>query len=194
MPQDIKVNNAPVAATLSYGHVAKTLHWLIAFLIISNFIIGETREYFSQQISSLLINIHIQFGLSIIILVIIRIIWRLTHSYPSYLTTIHRHERNLATIVHWLLYILMLTIPITGAILVQAHGYGLKLWGIFQLPKFMPAQSQAIGHIIKETHSWLALIIIYLVGLHFLGAIKHHFIDKDDTLRRMLPKFKKPQS
>lgn len=186
MQQDTNINTLE----LSYTRVAKLLHWLIAFLIISNYLIGETREYFSQQVSSALITLHIQFGLSLIVLVVLRIIWRLTHQYPQALVTIHPHEKTLAKVVHLILYVLMLIIPITGAILVQAHGYPLKLWGMLAIPTFIPSQSHAIGDTIKEIHSWLALIIIWLVGLHLVGALKHHFIDKDRTLLRMLPSFR----
>ena len=169
----------------NYNAVAKWLHWSIAALIITNYIIGLTLD------STDWYTFHEQNGLTILLLVLLRIIWRLSSSFPMNLPTISAAENLAAKSGQGMLYLLMLIIPISGVLLVEAHGYPLALWGLWQIPLLLAKQPHAVGHLIKEWHLWLAHSIIIIATGHALIAIYHHVISKNRLLLRMLPNFKK---
>ena len=165
----------------NYNGVAKFLHWSIALLIIGNYILGLTLDDTS------LYTLHKQVGLTLLVLVFLRIIWRFTSKYPAKLAGVSEHEQLAARAGQILLYVLMLAIPVLGILLVQAHGYPLSLWGVITLPALIGTYPHATTHLIKEWHEWLAhLIIIVAVG-HAVIALAHHYMLKDRLLRRMLP-------
>ena len=165
-----------------YNSVAKALHWSIALLIIFNYVLGllldETNMY----------TLHKQTGLLILLLVILRILWRTCCKYPAMSSELSATEQKIAKLGHILLYCLMLLIPIFGILLVQSHGYPLSVFGLFDLPTFIHTLPKAQSHQIKEFHGWLAQAIIILAALHMLAALKHQFIDKKGILLRMAPK------
>jgi cytochrome b561 len=164
-----------------YNSVAKFFHWSVALLIVLNYILGLTLDRTSWY------TIHEQIGLTILVLVILRIVWRLISAYPHQLTSLSLWERYSSIAMHMLLYILLLSIPICGVLLVQAHGYDLSLWGFISIPKLISIKQDGIGHLLGECHELAAHTIIVLATLHALMALKHHFINKDRVLLRMLP-------
>lgn len=165
----------------NYGKVAKFFHWSIALLIIINYALGLTLD------STNLYNFHKQTGLTILVLVIFRIIWRLITPYPKAVATLSKSEKLISNIVHIALYLLIIGIPMGGILLTQSHGYDLSLWGLIKLPAIIPAQTNEVSHLILQCHKWAAHTIIILASLHALAALKHHFLHKDNVLRRMLP-------
>ncbi|TXH53852.1 MAG: cytochrome b [Bacteroidia bacterium] len=165
----------------NYGKIACLLHWSIAILIIVNFIIALTFHQFQ------LYAIHIQIGLLVLLLVIIRIIWRSSTQYPIMVQQLSLIEKKGVQIAHLLLYTLMLLIPISGIFLVEAKGYPIRFFGLLDIPRLISIEPHTIAHQIKEIHQWLAYIIIFIAVIHALGALKHHFVDKDNVLLRMLP-------
>lgn len=166
----------------NYGAIAKFFHWSIAILVICNVIGGLTLDWHH------LYNIHKQSGLAILSLAVLRLLWRMVSKYPQKIKT-SAIEVATAKIVQILLYILIFAIPISGILMVQAKGYQLNYFGLFQLPTFVQPQIKAVSHEFKEVHEYLAYGIIALVILHTLGAFKNHYINQNSVLRRMLPKF-----
>lgn len=166
---------------ISYGKFAKFLHWTMATLILLNYILGLTLE------KSNLYNFHKQTGLTILVLLIIRIIWRLTSSYPGAVESLSTMERYAAKLGHLTLYLFMLAIPLSGILMVNSYGYPLKFWGIFTLPAIIGAQSDSASELISKVHEILANVMIAFVALHILAALKHHIIDKNEVLLRMIP-------
>lgn len=175
--------------TGSYSNVAKFFHWSIAFMILFNLISGATLAYFdafSTQIN--LFAIHKQTGVMILVLAVLRLTWRLTHRYPSLKGMLPAHERLLAGFGHVLLYILMFALPISGILFSQSFGKEVDLLWI-KLPTFIDPQAQGVALQFLNLHKFLAIIITTIVAGHTLAAIKHHIIDKNQVLTRMLPKF-----
>ena len=166
----------------SYGAVAKFFHWSIALLIIGNFIGGLTLDLHHLYL------LHIQSGLAILSLAVLRLIWRMISYYPEKIKMTYT-EVLLAKIVQVLMYILIFAIPISGILMVQAKGHPLEYFGLFKMPTFVQPQIKEISHQFKEVHEYLAYGIIVLVILHIIGALKHHYINRNNVLRRMLPKF-----
>ncbi len=166
----------------NYSAVAKFFHWSVALLIIGNFIGGITLD------SHHLYTLHKQSGLVILSLAILRLLWRIVSKYPEKIKTTPI-EVATAKLVQLLLYILIFAIPISGILMVQAKGYSLDYFGLFQIPTFIQPQIKAVAHDFKEVHKYLAFGIIGLVCLHIIGAFKNHYFNRNNVLRRMLPKF-----
>ncbi len=163
----------------TYNAVARVLHWMIALLIITNYILGLTLD------NSGLYGLHKQIGVTILGLVILRILWRLTHVYPGPARGVSRFEGLLGKVGHKLLYIFMLAVPISGWLMSNAFGHTVDFLG-YALPNLIGPQANAATYL--EVHEVLANTFMVIVGLHVLGALKHHFIDRTNTLRRMLHK------
>ncbi|MDQ5921181.1 MAG: hypothetical protein QG673_1237 [Pseudomonadota bacterium] len=165
----------------TYNGLAKFLHWVIALLIVINYAMGLTLD------NTRWYEIHKQIGLTILLLVFLRIIWRVISKYPAKLDSVSNCEQLAAKSGQILLYILMLAIPFSGIIMTQIHNRPLNLLGIATLPILIGAQPHAVGHFILEWHLWLAHTIIFIAFVHALIALVHHYMIKDRLLLRMLP-------
>jgi cytochrome b561 len=163
----------------SYGSLSKLLHWGIVILVLLMFLSG----YFGL----LSMNTHKLMGLSILSLMVLRIVWRLCNPTPKLPPHITRLESILSHSVQGLLYLALLAMPLSGWIMATAKGYFPHL-GSWMLPLPGIAQNHNVGELFENIHVTLAVIILVLIGLHFLGAMKHYFIDKDGILQRMLPR------
>ncbi|NNM58350.1 MAG: cytochrome b [Legionellales bacterium] len=175
----------------NYSKVAKFFHWTIALLIILNLAIGVVLAYFeefSRQID--LFSIHKQIGTMILFLVALRVIWRLTHHYPTLDGLLPKYERKLAYLGHFILYVMMFALPISGIYLSQSAGREVY-WLSFKLPTLIAAQDQITAQQFVTFHKYLAILITIIVAGHVLDALKHLFIDKNQIMRRMLPTFKR---
>ncbi len=170
-----------------YGFVAKFFHWVIAALIIGLIIAGL---YMTDMEASdnkwELYNLHKLFGVIVLGLIIFRIIWKiLNKGKPAMLDTYSKAERIVAATVHGMLYIMMLVMPLSGWLMSSFGGYSVMFFGIdIMLPV---EKDKDIGTIFHEIHNIGGSVFIILLTLHIAGALKHHFIDKDITLKRMLP-------
>ncbi len=164
----------------SYNAVAKFLHWAIAFLIIINYIMGLTLDSTKWYIP------HKQIGLMILVLALLRVIWRLINKYPSKLSSVSTSEQFAAQIGQLLLYLLMLAIPISGILMVQSFGYPLAFLELIPLPTFI-VKAPDTGAILAKWHLWMAHTVIIIAAGHALIALAHHYVLKDRLLQRMLP-------
>lgn len=171
----------------TYGLIAKMFHWLMALLIIGMLALGLYMEELPPSPDKYAIyGLHKSFGLLVLWLVGARIIWRLSNKQPKPQETHQKWERILAKIVHLLLYIAMIGMPLTGWMMSSFGGHDVAFFGI-KMPA-LSAENKDISKIMNEIHSILAFTLMGIIGLHFVGALKHHFIDKDETLKRMMPK------
>lgn len=166
-----------------YTGVAIVLHWTIAALIITNLAIGLLLD------SLKIFTVHKSIGMLVLLLSVARLVWRLTHRPPPLPATVKRWETGLAHAVHWLLYALMILIPLSGWIFTSASlkRHPLTFFGLFPLPMFPVAQDKALSDTVAERHEQLAYLMIALLVLHVVAALKHRFLDGDRTLDRMLP-------
>ncbi len=174
-----------------YGTVAMTLHWLIAVAIIGMLIVGKYMVDLPNEDSNkfALYQLHKSFGISILVLTLVRIGWRLGHPAPALPPGMPAWQRWGAHISHYGLYALMLAIPLSGWAAVSASTLGIPtlLFGAVELPTLPITPDRDTHEVWQETHELLGNIMIGLLILHVLAALKHHFVDRDTVLRRMLP-------
>ena len=169
-----------------YTRVAIALHWLVAALIAAAFgIAWSLPDKLNSPGDLRLLSYHKWIGLSIFGLVVLRSLWRLTHPAPPLPATTLQWQRQIARLTHALLYLLLFAIPASGFLMSSAAGVQVVYLGVLPLP--MPlAKDRALAHQLLEIHETLTTILLIVVGIHILAALKHHFIDHDDVLRRML--------
>ena len=171
----------------TYSPVAKALHWAMALGIFGLVVLGsvmsdmefspEKLQYFSW---------HKWAGVTIFMLVWVRLVWRLISPPPAYPNSMPLNVQRLAHAGHIALYAFMLIIPISGWLMSSAKGVSTVWFGIVPLPDLI-SKDKALGHLLEEVHGTLSWIMVTLIAGHMLAALKHHFIDHDDTLRRMAP-------
>jgi cytochrome b561 len=178
-----------------YTGVAIVLHWAIALLIIFNLSLGFFMEGFAPEFKGITVALHISSGITVLALTVVRIIWRLLHRPPPFFATLATWERAAAHAVHFLLYLVMLGMPLTGWAIISAHppnpAGGPSIWGLFHIVPIAPishldATAQKHAHdTYVNAHSiggWMALA---LVVLHIGAALKHQFLDREPELSRM---------
>lgn len=192
--------------TTRYTKTAIFLHWLIALGIFGMFALGwfmadipkEAPKQmvfdifdlgiFNWQVTeeisprSFYFNVHKSFGVTILALIILRVLWRIGHKPPAILTSHKAWERKLASGAHHLLYLLMIILPASGVIMAVYSKYGIKWFG---MPFISGVDNNPMREIFKETHEIIGLIMVAIIAIHILGALKHKLIDKDGTLKRM---------
>lgn len=185
------------AARSSYSRAAITLHWLIALLLIGNFLGGvfmgdllapsATPE--QKQLGFKIIQFHKSMGLTILALSLLRLATRLVSSPPPLPAHMTSTERLLAKATHWAFYAVMILVPLTGWVMVSASPLGFPtLWfGLFEWPHLPIETSKATSDAASEAHEIIAFAGAGLLLLHVAAALKHHYMDRDDVLARMLP-------
>jgi len=171
-----------------YSTGAIILHWLIATLIIANVaIVWGAHNVFPKADHKLLMGLHKEFGISVLALSVLRIVWRLTHRPPPLSGALRPWERGLAHATHTLFYLLMVGIPLTGWLLISASSFNtVNMFGLFTLPP-LPVSGHGVHETLEGIHEKLGWLIVILLGLHVAGALKHQFLDRDATLGRMIP-------
>ncbi|HRL20269.1 MAG TPA: cytochrome b [Alcaligenes sp.] len=168
-----------------YGVVARLLHWLMALGLIGMVVVGYVMK--TLPLSPLKLQVyswHKWIGISLLILVMLRLLWRLLHRPPALPASMSPAMRGLAHAGHAALYVLMAAIPFTGWLMSSAKGFQTVWFGILPLPDLV-AKNKALGETLVQTHILLNYALITLVVLHVMAALKHHFIDGDGLLRRM---------
>jgi cytochrome b561/polyisoprenoid-binding protein YceI len=169
----------------NFGLIAKTFHWVLAILILWLLSVGFAMVNIPAGPDKFWVYaLHKSFGILILILMIGRALWRQISPRPGPLPT-HKHwEDLLAKIVHASLYILIFLMPVSGWIMSSAGGFPAEFFQLFSLPAIVP-KNEDIFEVARNIHNIAAWGILGLLALHFAGAFKHHFIDKDETLQRM---------
>lgn len=177
----------------TYGSMAKFFHWIIAILIIGMLIFGfilvnlKTTNPYRET----LIGLHKSIGLTILLLVILRLIWRFVNIQPPFPVTVPLWEQISAKSAHFFLYILIFVMIFSGWSLSSFGGHPVVFWNLFDV-KLPVAKNQTISSDAFLAHKIIGWALIGLVSLHILGALKNHFIDKNHILNRMLPVYKLP--
>ena len=173
--------------TERWGAVSQLLHWLIVGLLIVQVTLAEMADELPVGVKKLTILArHKSFGITILALALLRLAWRLRNPTPLLPGTLKPYERALARITHVMLYVLLFAMPLSGWMMSSARGFPVSWFHLFQLPDLVP-KNKALYEALLTTHGTLAAVLAVVVALHVAGALKHHFIHKDDVLRRMLP-------
>jgi cytochrome b561 len=173
--------------TRRWGAIAQLLHWLIALFIIAQFTLAWLFADLPAGARKLtLLARHKSIGISILTLACLRLGWRWANPTPTLPDTLKPYERRLARFTHSLLYVLLFAVPFTGWTMSSARGFPVSWFGLFTLPDLVP-KDKSLYNMLVTTHTTLAWILGGVVTLHLGAALKHHFMLKDDVLRRMLP-------
>lgn len=175
-----------MSAPTQYDSIAKSLHWLMAVLIIGLWCVGLTMEELPKgDLRSQIIGLHKAFGVVVLMLVVVRLAWRATHVAPELPSTMPKLEQLGAKLGHLALYALMIALPIDGILMSQSGGRAVNVFGLV-LPT-MVEKNEQMKEFYGEGHEVLAWVLAVVLVVHVAAAIRHHVMLKDDVLRRMLP-------
>ena len=170
-----------------YTGFAQSFHWIIAALIVTQFILGWTAVDLPSGMHKLaLFGRHKSVGMTVLMLAILRLLWRFKHRPPELPPAMTPVERMLARATHIAFYVLLFAMPITGWLMSSAKNYSVSWFGLFTWPNLI-GQNETVFNILKTTHDYLSFLLFGIAVLHILAALKHHFWNKDDVLVRMLP-------
>jgi len=171
-----------------YTRTAISLHWLVALALLGTFALGVYMHELPLSPHKLkLYSWHKWAGVTIFMLVLVRLGWRLTHTPPALPASMPAPLQLAAHAAHWVLYALMFAIPLSGWLMSSAKGFTTVWFGLLPLPDLV-AKDAALGDLLKEVHEVLNFTLLAMVVAHAGAALKHHLIDHDDVLTRMLPK------
>jgi cytochrome b561 len=163
------------------------MHWLIVALIAVQATLGVTGRLLPLGVEKLAVLArHKSIGITILGLAALRLLWRWLNPAPPLPSNLRPYERFLAHFTHTALYVLLFAMPVSGWIMSSARGFPVSWFSLYQLPDLVP-KSRTLYDSMVTTHAVLAIALALTVALHIAGALKHHFVLKDDTLRRMLP-------
>ncbi len=193
---EARMPRAFAAGPERYTGVAIALHWLIALGIVAQLALGlaMTKIAMARMTEFKLYQLHKSIGITILLLVLLRVLWRLGHRPPPLPDGLPPAERVAAKGTHWMLYLFMLGLPITGWMLVSVSPYNLPtvLFGRIpwpHLPIFTDVEDKGpVEDAMKAVHAYAAWLLIAIVSVHAAAALRHHFVKRDDVLRRMLPR------
>jgi len=172
-----------------YNNTAIALHWLIAMLVFAAFPLGVYMHDLPLSPTKLqLFSYHKWIGVTVFVLAVVRVVWRATHTPPALPDSISRLQQIGSHIVHGLLYVLLFAVPISGWLMSSAKGFKTVWFGVLPLPDLV-GKDKALGTLLTGVHLSLNYMLLLLVVLHIAALIKHRFIDHDDVLTRMLPKW-----
>ncbi len=169
-----------------YGTTAKFFHWIIVALIAVQLPLGWLMPDIRRGMSpGSAMSLHISIGITILALIVLRFLWRLTHPVApeSYLPA---WQRVSSEWVHWLLYLAVLLTTLTGWFFESARGWSISLYGVLPLPRLV-GEGSPFGHSIGELHQTLVWALVGLLSLHILAALVHLLVYKDRVMHRMLP-------
>jgi cytochrome b561 len=169
-----------------YGNTAIALHWLTAALIVANLVLGLSMV--PLPIIPLKLHLylwHKWVGITVFLLTCARLAWRWAHPAPPPVV-MAEWQRRAAAWTHVLLYVLLLLIPVSGWLYSSATGVQVVYLGFLPLPDLVP-NDKPLAHVLRGVHVGLNFLLFVLVCLHTAAALKHHFVDRDTALWRMLP-------
>jgi cytochrome b561 len=169
---------------IRYSSVAIWFHWTIAALVIANLAIGLFHESLLRGVGWA-IPLHMSFGLTVLILSLGRVAWRLAHRFPPTPNDIPGWQQVAARATHLGLYALILLMPLTGWMMASAGTHPIPFYWLVDAPK-LPV-SKAIGGVAHQGHGVLGWLMLALVVLHIAAALRHHFVLRDGVLARMAP-------
>ena len=176
-------------SSTQYGCVTKSLHWLVFILVTGLFTIGFLMGDAPNAIKGFIYNTHKLTGLTVLVLMVLFVLWSLINPKPRYPAEMPGWEKRLARIVHMLIYLLVIAMPLSGLIMSNAAGKNPHLFGIeFVLPGI--PRSKPLAGFFADVHEIIAWSLVGILSLHILGALKHHFLDKNNILLRMMGKGK----
>ena len=174
--------------TNSYTTTAKSLHWLMAILLFGLLALGFYMHDLPLSPQKLqFYSWHKWAGVTAFLLVLVRLGWRVTHIPPALPTSMTKLMQFAAHAGHFMLYALMQAIPLSGWLMSSAKGFQTVWFGVLPIPDLLD-KNKEVGDLLALVHKSLNLLFVVVIAGHIGAALKHHLIDKDDILTRMLPR------
>ncbi len=171
-----------------WGAGAQFLHWLMALLIIGLSAVGWRMTALPNSPDKIKIYaFHKSVGLTLLVLVVLRLIWRVIDRRPSDPAAMPPWQVNAARFVHALLYVVMLAMPLSGWLFNSAANFPLQWFGLFSVPSLTHGADLALKGFARAAHYWFFWVLAAAFTAHVAAALKHHFVDRDEVLVRMLP-------
>lgn len=171
-----------------YSTVSLILHWGIALAILTQVLLITAHEATEgQAISREFVEVHKALGITILLATLFRIVWRLMNPPPPLPAGMKPWEKIAARVTHVGFYVLLIFMPLSGWAAVSARGRDISFWGLFDWPLLPIEGGREMARTILDRHEMGMKVVYVLVALHVIAALKHHFVDRDDVLRRMLP-------
>lgn len=170
-----------------YSTVSLVLHWLIAALVVTQIGLIAAHEATEGPISREFVNLHKSVGLSILVLTLARLGWRIANPAIPLPLEMPRWQKLLARTNHVLFYVLLLAMPLVGWAASSAAGRDIVWFGLFEWPLLPIGGGRETARDLMDVHEAAAKLLIFLVVLHIVGALKHQFLDRDNVLHRMIP-------
>jgi cytochrome b561 len=171
----------------SWGATAKLFHWVMAALIFAQIALGLAAV--SWRISPTKLNLfvwHKSIGMLILALLVLRLLWRLSRRAPELPWEMPLWERAAAQLSHFLLYVLMIALPITGWVIASASNVPFQIFWRIPLPAIV-APDKALADLFATIHGWLVTLLAVALFAHIGAALRHHYVKRDTVLTRMLP-------
>ncbi len=174
-----------------YGAVAQTLHWAMALLIVCLVGLGwYMTDLETSPRKFELYGLHKSTGMVVLALAVVRLAWRLVNPAPPLPAGMPRWETGLAKGAHHAIYALLFLVPVSGYLFNATANFPLSIYGLFTVPNLV-GPSETLKPITQTAHHWLGSALVGILLLHVAGALKHHFVSRDDVLTRMLPRFRR---
>lgn len=173
-----------------YSTVSLALHWGLALLVaiqLALIFAYERYDHANDPLAATFMGLHKSVGLSILVLTLVRLAWRLMNPAIPLPTTAPRWQNILARTTHILFYVMLIALPLGGWAASSASGRAIEWFGLFNWPGLPMPLDRDLAKTIIEAHEVGGKALIALIVLHVIGALKHHFIDRDNVLHRMLP-------
>lgn len=170
-----------------FGVVAQVFHWGVFLLFVGLFVVAEMMEDAPKGPQKYaLYDLHKSLGITVLFVAFARLSWRMANPVPKLEGAVSKWVEKGASVSHYLLYAVMILMPLSGYIMSVSGGHPVGWFGLFKLPTLM-GKNEGLHEGFEEFHEVAATLILVLVGIHFLAALWHHFVVKDNVLRRMLP-------
>ena len=171
---------------LQYGTTAKVFHWLVVALLLVQYLIGWLMPDIHRGMKpGAAMTFHVSFGLVILILIVMRLAWRLTHPVAPE-SSLPPWQRLSSEAVHWLLYVLVLATTATGWLFASFRGWSLSFFYLLPMP-MLASDNAAAGKAIDGLHQAMEWALLVAIGIHVAAAFAHIFVYRDRIMQRMLP-------
>ncbi len=171
---------------LQYGATAKLFHWLVVALLLAQYAIGWLMPDIHRGMKpGAAMTFHVSFGLLILILIVLRFAWRLTHPVAPE-SSLPPWQRLSSEAVHWLLYALVLATSVTGWLFASFRGWSMSFFYLVPMP-MLASDNPAAGKTIDGLHQAMEWALLVVIGIHVAAALAHIFIYRDRIMQRMLP-------
>ena len=174
-----------MAGHLQYGPTAKVFHWLIVALLVVQYLIGWFMPDIHSGPPGNPMVLHISFGIIILVLIVLRLIWRLTHPVAPE-SSLPAWQRLSSELVHWLLYLAVLATTLSGWFFASYRGWSVSFFYLFPLP-MLSAANRTMVQMIDGWHQIAEWTLLVLIGIHVLAALTHLVVYRDRVMQRMLP-------